>query len=222
MASQIDFLIDKLDTFEIVRDQIAQILADEIAEQQVLAIAAAKDPELWNLSIFTERWSPWERFRDDKTEVPVVNVWYDRSSFQQAASNVVERQQVEGTFNIDMVAQGVAKSDGAAGQIAGDEAAAFNVQRATRLVRNILMASQFTYLDLRPVVGRRWVQTVESFQPAQGEQAVPRISAMRLTLAVVFDEFNPQFTPETLEEVGVTIKRGLDGSVLAKQEFPIT
>ena len=221
MVSQIDTLIDKQDTFEIVRDQIAQILADEIAEQQVLAAAASKDPELWNLSIFTERYSPWERFRDDKAEVPVVNVWYDRSAFQQAASNVVDHQQVDGTFNIDMVAQGVAGTDGGTGQIVADEAAALNVQRAARLVRNILMASQYTYLDLRPIVGRRWVQTVESFQPAQGEQAVPRISAMRLTLAVVFDEFSPQFTPETLDEVGVTIKRGLDGSVLAKQEFPI-
>ena len=219
MVSQIDFLIDKQDTFEIVRDQIAQILADEIAEQKILAAAATEDVALWDLSIFTERYSPWERFRDDQTEVPVVNVWYDRSAFQMAASNVVSEQQVEGTFNIDMVAQGVAKSDGGTGQIAADEAAAFNVQRAARLVRNILMASQYTYLSLQPIVGRRWVQTVESFQPAQGEQAVPRISAMRLTLAVVFDEFSPQFTPETLEEVGVTIKRGLDGSVLAKQEF---
>lgn len=221
MVSQIDFLIDKQDSFEIVRDQIAQILADEIAEQQVLAASAAKDTDLWNLIIFTERYSPWERFRDDKTEVPVVNVWYDRSTFDQSASNVVDHQQVDGTFNIDVVAQGVAKSDGGAGQIVADEAAAFNVQRATRLVRNILMASQYTYLDLRPTVGRRWVQSVESFQPAQGEQATPRISAMRLTLAVVFDEFSPQFTPETLDQVGVTIKRGLDGNVLAKQEFPI-
>ena len=46
-------LIDKLDTFEIVRDEIAAILATEIASQEALA-AGEPDPTLWRLRVFLE------------------------------------------------------------------------------------------------------------------------------------------------------------------------
>ena len=55
-------LIDKQDNFEIVRDQIAAILVNEVASQMALATAEAKDPEDWNLQIFTERSNPWEKW----------------------------------------------------------------------------------------------------------------------------------------------------------------
>lgn len=42
-------LIDKQDSVEIIRDQIAAILVQEIANQQALAIADSKDPALWTL-----------------------------------------------------------------------------------------------------------------------------------------------------------------------------
>ena len=40
-------LIDKQDSFEIVRDKIALILANEIASQQVLAKADSRNPDDW-------------------------------------------------------------------------------------------------------------------------------------------------------------------------------
>jgi len=216
----IDTLIDKLDTFEIVRNQIAQILADEVASQMALATTATKDPELWDMTIFAERFNPWELLRDSKSIVPVVNVWYDRSTFNKSASNVVARQQTDGVFNIDIVANGNAADDGAGGHTPGDKDAITNVQRGARLARNIIMSANYTYLDLRGIVGRRWIANVQSFQPDQGNQASPRAAGMRITLNAVFDEFSPQFTPEVLEGVDVTIKRDTDGKVLAKMEFP--
>lgn len=216
----IDALIDKQDTFEIVRDAIAQILADEVAAQQALATAAGKDATLWDMGVFTERFNPWEMMRDQPSAVPVVHVWYDRSNFQMGASNVVEKQQVEASFNIDLIARGTAEDIVGAGHVPGDKDAIFNVQRAARLTRNILMADLYTYLGLRGTVGRRWISSIESFQPDQGEHGTPRVAGMRISLSVIFNEFSPQYTPETLEGVSVSIQRDIDGKVLAKMEFP--
>ena len=61
-------LIDKQDNSEIVRDQIAAILATEVANQQALATADGKDPADYKLRIYTERSNPWEAFLNDQTD----------------------------------------------------------------------------------------------------------------------------------------------------------
>lgn len=101
-------LIDKQDTVEIIRDQIAAILALETTAQQALATAAAKDPDLWKLRIYQERANPWENLpskTDDRS--PVVNVWWDSSTFDMSASNIVERQKSSATINIDCYGYGI-------------------------------------------------------------------------------------------------------------------
>jgi len=71
-------LIDKQDSFEIIRDQIAAILSTEVASQMALAIAEAKEPNDWKMRIFIERSNPWEQWLNNPTEdkSPIVNVWY--------------------------------------------------------------------------------------------------------------------------------------------------
>ena len=93
MTAKITELIDKDDNFEVVRDKIAQILADEIANQMVLAVDGGKDPDLWKLRIFAERSAPWAQWLDDQTdESPIVNVWFDNHSVDLKASNAISRQ----------------------------------------------------------------------------------------------------------------------------------
>ena len=68
----IDTLIDKQDTFEIVRDQIAAILATEVASQMSKAVEAEKDPALWKLRIFAERFNPFEEWLSPTQDGTVV------------------------------------------------------------------------------------------------------------------------------------------------------
>ena len=138
-------LIDKQDSFEVIRDQIAAILATETASQMALATAATKDPQDWKMRIFTERSNPWEQWLNEQTDKsPIVNVWYDNSNFDPSASNIVERQGTDAIFNIDCYGYGVSSDDGATGHNPGDKEAALAVQKALRLVRNILMAAEYT------------------------------------------------------------------------------
>jgi len=219
----IDTLIDKQDTFEIVRDKIAQILANETASQQAMAVTAGEpDPDLWKLRVFTERANPWEQFlnnHDDRS--PIVNVWYESSSFEERSSNIMERQTTHGTFNVDVFGMGLA-TETDAGHAPGDQDAAYVLQRGLRLVRNILMAATYTYLDLRGLVGKRWIDSLESFQPQFDNQAMQQVQAGRFSFRVSFNEFSPQVTPVELELVSVDIKRDLDGAVVAEADYDYT
>lgn len=219
MVDVLQSLIDKQDSFEIVRDQIAALLVAETANQVQLAIDGGKDPELWKLKIFIERSNPWSQYqeRDFTDIIPIVNVSYQSSTFDKTKGNVSRRQQAQGRFNIDIVAVGVSKDDGNGGHTAGDKDAALNLARAIRLVRNILMAGQNRHLQLQGLVGERWPQTIEQFQP-EGDTS-KNFAASRFVLAVEFNEFSPQFEPENLESIGITIFDAVDGEVLIEAEY---
>lgn len=224
----IDALIDKQDSFEIVRDQIATILVNEVASQMALASLAGKDPEDWKLRIFTERSNPWEVFLDEDgitaDDSPVVNVWYSTSNFPGNAGSTVERQKTEGIYNIDCYGYGVSQDDGATGHLPGDKEAAFEVQRALRLVRNILMAGTYTYLELRGLVWQRWPQSIEVFQPQIENQNVSQVVGARISFRVTFNEFSPQVPFTNLELVTNDVFRTENGELVAEAdyEYPLT
>lgn len=219
----LDFLIDKEDNFEVVRDQIALILATESANQMVKAVAAAEDPLLWKLDVYTERSNPWAKWANNQADrAPVINVWFDTGTFPESRGNRVSRQLLSGVYNIDCYAVGVAADVSGGGHTPGDQLAAEDAQRAFRLARNILMSNINTYLGLRRTVETRWPQSVSSFQPQQGEEAGLQTHAVRLALQVDLHEYSPQQTPGELEQLHIDIKRNADGKILAGAEYDLT
>ena len=221
----INALIDKEDNFEIVRDQIAAILTTETASQQALAKAAnKKNPKLWKLRVFTERANAIEEWRDvDPTktidESPIINVWYDNGSFPMNKGNVVERQAHDAVYNIDCYGVGFSGDNPSGGHFLGDKEAALETQRAIRLVRNILMAADYTYLGLRRTVWRRWPQSINVFQPQIDGRPVSHVVGARIALRVEFNELAPQITPETLEKIVIDTKRTEDGEIVLTAEY---
>lgn len=217
-------LIDKQDNFEIIRDQIAAILVAEVSNQMTLATAAAKDPLDWKLRIFTERSNPWEQWLNTQTDTsPIVNIWFDTSNFDQSASNTIERQKSETVYNIDCYGYGESADVVAGGHRPGDKEAALEVQRAIRLVRNILMASENTYLQLRPLVWLRWPQSITSFQPQIDGQTIQNVSGARIAFTVGFNEFSPQGDETNLLElVTIDVKRTEDGEIVLEADYDYT
>lgn len=226
----INTLIDKNDTFEVVRDQIAYILKTNVEEQKVLAAAALKDPADWDLRIFLERSNPFEEFLQDNpaSTSPIVNIWYDTQGFDRRKGNVVSRQQSDTTFNIDVYGYGVSASDGGTGQTVGDKTSALEAQRGVRLVRNILMADINTYLQLPRgnVEGGgfagRWIDNIQSFQPEIDERPVANVRALRISFSTSFNEFSPQQVYEILETIGLSVYRKETGEVYFTKEIDFT
>jgi hypothetical protein len=235
VTALITTLIDKVDNCELVRDKIAEILLVESAAQQVLAAAAdpVKDPALWKLRVFLERSNPWGEWTDARSTedagqqpidtTPIVNVAFDGWVADKKSGNVVERQKVTGTFNIDCYGYGVSADLPAGGHAPGDEAAAVEAQRAFRLVRNILMSGHYTYLGFargaNQVVWSRWPGNVNAFQPAIDGRPVAHVQAVRLQLQVEFNEFSPQVEGVTLKELSVVVTRGVGGEAFLTAQY---
>lgn len=231
MPAQIQELIVKYDNSERVRDLIASILAVEIANQQNLAQQAGRDPREWQLKIYKERANPWAEFLDPDTKdqlnnPPIVNVCMERTSITENSSNQIERQKYTGTFNIDCYGLGVSTDEFGGGHVAGDGKASLEAQRAARLVRNILMASQYTYLGNPPAparfVWRRWVDSITIFQPQLDNREVQHVVAARIAFQVDFNEFSPQYVAETLDILHATVTDAQTGEVLVTAEYDYT
>jgi hypothetical protein len=215
-------LIDKLDSFEQVRDAIVAILAAETASQQALATAAGKDPSLWAFSVYAERANPWEAYLESPSQAdPVVNVWYESSTANAAASNSIERQDMRGVFNIDCYGYAVSLET-AEGHAPGDQAAAFTACRVARLVRNIIQAGQYKHLLARGVVNERTITSVSAFQPPQQNSSMQQILAVRLTLNVRFNEFAPEYQGEPLDYLSLNVLRAEDGSTYFVADYDYT
>lgn len=220
-------LIDKQDNFEIIRDQIAAILAAEVVNQMALATAALKDPNEWKLRIFLERFLPFEEWlnvQDPDTidKSPIVNVWFENSTFEPGASNSIERQKANGIFNIDCYGYGYSSNNIAGGHNPGDKDSSFQAQKALRLVRNILMAADYYKLGLQGMVWSRWVQNITMYQPELNGQQVQQVTGARLAFAVSFNEFAPQVAEETLDYLSIDVKRTEDNQIVVDADYDYT
>jgi len=220
----IDHLIDKEDTFEIVRDRIAVILKAETQSQQTKAIAEAKDPDLWKFDVYVGRSNPWERWLNiDLTnpninKTPIVNIWFDNSNFDPAASTIIKEQKSVAIYNIDIYTLGISKDENS-GQILGDEDSQKQTHRIIRLIRNILMADVNAYLQLRNIVWSRWPDSITFWQPQLDAREVQRITGATIKFRVEFREYSPNITPRQLEQINVTLKRAEDDAILLEAEY---
>lgn len=220
----IEALVDKQDTFEIIRDQIATILVNETASQQALATAGGKDPDDWKIRVYLERADAWEQFLNPEVTdtSPICNIWVDGSDYDPSDSNIINNLKAETTYNIDIYGYGLSEADGS-GQIHGDEAAAFNAQRGYRLVRNWLYNEIYTYLDLpRGTVFSRWFTSFRELQPEYDGSQVQNIVCIRAKFRVDHRELTAQQTYELLEIINIEVKRAEDGQLLAQVVYDFT
>lgn len=221
----IDKLIDKFDSFEIVRAKIHQILTEESINQMLLAIQDQQDPVLWQLNVYQERSNPWEQYLNPKDDgfdsAPIVNIWYQSTNFEKNGSDLISSQVGVGIFNIDIYGYGQSSDNQAGGHHAGDKAAAVECQRALRLVRNIIMAGIYRNLELPPQIARdRWPQSITIFQPMQEKRAIQGVVAARIALEVKFNETSLQQDEEILELISVEVNRAADGVLYFTADYP--
>ena len=221
----IDHLIDKQDNYEIVRDKVAQILADEVINQKIKAAADAKDPALWNFTVFTEKTNPFELIETVSGKIggdaEIANVWLDSVTFNEG--DVVDRKQPDTIIHIDCVSSKSAENNAGGGiTTQADLRASLDAERIGRLVRNILMAATYTYLDMRGIVAKRWITRMQKLQPDRDDQPAQNAMAFRVTLTVSHLEDTPQITTGDLDEIIVDLKRGELDEVLASLTIDLT
>lgn len=234
MAARIENLIDKKDNNELIRDQIAAILAIEKENQKTLAQGAGQNPDLYDFKVTIERARPWfSESNSDGTENGelkngLVNVYFDSDNFDNPGSNIIETQNAKGNFILDCYGFKNSKRNGNSITEYGDEYSSYEVDRVSRLVRNIIMSATYSYLLLGrtafpdninlQIVQKRYIIRREKFFPQQNGENSENIIGERLTLRVDYIENSPQENLEVLETLITQCSRGEDGEVYFNYE----
>jgi hypothetical protein len=215
-------LIETVDTVEVIKAKIAQILTTEIASQMAKATAASEDPDLWKVRIFLERNAPFEEFLAETiTDTsPLCNITFYDSNLDGGSGNLIGNFVYTSKFWIDCYGYSKAYSTDD-GHMPGDEAASVESMRAVRLVRAILMAGEYVHLGLRPTVSMRKVARVTQYKPTSGDNMVQNISFIRIELEVRHGEVSPQVATVQLKEIFATIYRGTTGQIHAYLEYDV-
>lgn len=222
-------LIDKVDTLELVRDQIAAILLAESLNQQGFARLAGKNPDDWALRLFVERnGNCWHQFTstnegdDDASTIdptPIVNVWFDHAEYDKARSDPSGRQQATCVYHVDIYGYGVATQT-TMGHDSGEMLSAFAVQRAYRLIRNTLISPINENLQMLGVVGDRWINSFKGGGQVSASEhdkhPVENVSLGRVELEVSFLEYAPEYQGVTIEAITGTVKRTETGEIYFK------
>lgn len=228
MASPLPDLITTQDTFEIVGQRLAEIIAVNAAQQAVLAVGQP-DPTEWDLRVFTERKSPWNMWANledfQANRAPIVNVWYQSSVFDTEATADIGPQRATALYNIDIVAGGHSQDDGGTGQTPGDVEASTRLHRAARFVRQFIQADandklQFTATPF--IIQFRRVQSTTAFDPPENAAGIVALG-MRLAVMIRFEELAPVNTGETMDTIGVDITVQTEtNEVLVQLEYDVT
>jgi hypothetical protein len=218
VSAKILQLIDKQDTFEIVRDEIAAILYIEKENQKELASTAGKDPALWDFDVYLEASNPWEIIEDPIngeiiSETPLINIFYDQTTFDDSSSNFIEQQSADAIYSIDCLAAKNHLYDKTNTIQRGDKLSSLDCQRVVRLVRNIIMAAEYSYLQHQGLISLRSFQSIGMFQPNINDHPAQNVIGCRMNLAVNFLEFSPQTEPVTIELISFRCERDSDGKI---------
>jgi len=183
MAAKITYQIGQ-QNFENIRDNIGQIVADELAGQ---TYATGLNVTVWN-----------ERFiQFDQSELPAVNVSYNDTSFGDYSPT---SQRGESTYHIDIHADS-SHSDSQK----GDVAANVIVKRLAGIIRYILMSQENRFLGFAVgIIQSRWVETIETGKIT--DQDTTHTIVARIVFRVKANEEVQEVAPTTQDKTTTQIK----------------
>lgn len=183
MAKKITYQIDQ-QNFEKIRDNIGQIIADELAGQ---TYATELGVTVWN-----------ERFiQFDQSELPAVNVSYNQTSFEDYEPTA---QQGVNTYHIDVHAS-APHTDSEK----GDEVANSRVKRLAGIIRYILMSQENRFLGFDPgTIQTKVIETIETGKIS--DQDTVHTIVARIVFRVKANESVQKVPPTTQEKTVTQVK----------------
>jgi hypothetical protein len=200
----------------LVSEAVATILANEEANQRALAEAAGLDPEPLRVRVYIGRSAPitdWIDVTSDTDVSPIINVRLDRTEYP--GGNVIEQQRNQVRIPVECFAVGVA-SQSPDGFVHAETLSLERLYSVVSFARKVLMAAENTYLGMRGVVSKRWIES-ESYLPVDFDQdpRTQHVRACKLSLVADSYELSPQTTGVPMASVRVRLLKASDGQVLA-------
>lgn len=178
--------------FETVRDQIALILGDELANQFDL-----QSEPLFNATIFIERITAI-----DKTEMPCLNVFFVRSNYSDQVTAASASKSDPATYYVD-----VYTTANETPETPGYQLAAFDLHKLLGAIRYILEHPAYMRLGFETTkfIHHTRVASIEIAEPKADAEAMNSCFG-RLTFEVIFNEITAGFAGTLGQEFHTTIK----------------
>lgn len=174
-------------SFEIVRDRIGAILADEFANQALLT----GDPAL-KAKVFVERFIAFGH-----SELPAINILFDREEF--VSRTAVDAQ---GLSRYIVQCYTSAKTDDVE---RGDTKAMIKLQKMLGIVRAIIMDPKYVTLGFaNPFIWNREIESITVADPGRTPDATNSVTGRIIVLVKM---------PETTELISPTLAAGFDTTV---------
>lgn len=204
----------------VVCDAVAAILSLEEENQRRLAVEANQDPEPLRVRVYRDMSAPisdWVNTDADIDLAPIVNVRIERED--TVGGNVIEQQRCTVRVAIECFAVGVSTA-GSTGFSHAEEASLASIRSVSAFVRKVVMAGENTYLGLRGVVTKRWIESL-SYIPIDHDQtpSAQHVRACKILLSVDTYEVSPQIESVPLASIRVRLVKNSDGQVLASSVF---
>lgn len=201
-------------------NKIAEVLVNEFANQQALAVAGGKDPTPYDIRVFTNRFKPFDQFKTDFR--PLINITLSDDSTKTSVTGVYGDNQKATTILIDCFGVGIA-TETPEGHTPADLAAALSVQDAANLVRYILRADINFNLQLPLKLFNSVVMQSEQYlAPDFNEQQEAPVVAMRLMLTANVTDKTMINNGAELDSIVIDIERGDSGEIYATAEYDYT
>ena len=205
IEAQINELLERPDTVEIIRDQIAAILSLELQNQSALAEKHGKNKSDFDIKVYNENARPYDNTSGER--LYSINVVLQEIKVPLSNSRIHDQKEIA-TFHIYCIADG-----NNTGDFRDDRSATFRAWKLMRFVRRILMSEQYTYLDMRKLVTSRTFTKMEAGSP--GLVAANAITVIKASFEVQFIEFLTIQEASTFVGYDFTINPD-DGEVTAK------
>lgn len=201
------------DNIEIIRDQIAALLAIDFTNQAELAAeAGVRSKKDYDVTVYVENENPLQYVDDENPEsnpFPCVNVSVD-SSENEKGTGSVNKQSMAATIYLDCYATGNTGSSEDFGM-----RASLKAWKTARLCRRILRAEKNTFFRLMGIVGNvGW--KFQAYEPDNSQSAI-RVRVVRITLTVPYVE-DVEITSGVLDWEINGIITDEDGKVLVGSE----
>lgn len=168
--------------FELIRDRIGEILANELNNQATLKSDESLNSD--NLTVWTERFIPF-----DKEELPAINVALSSGDYSGETPVTADGSYL---YTIDIFTKAKTKKNGTSLEL-GDKKSSLQCQMITGLCRSILMNSLYLTLGFeRGYIHRRKINSLNVAQLKEQEGIYPFMIRLEMTVKV---------TETTIEEL---------------------
>lgn len=201
-------------------DKIAEILVNEFANQQALAVLAAVDPTPYDIRVFADRFDPLDQFKKDSR--PLINITLSDDSTRTAVTATYGDNQKAVTILIDCFGVGVA-SETVEGHTPADLDASRDAKAAANLVRYILAADINQNLQLPLKLFNSVVMQSEQYlAPDFNSRQEKPVVAMRLMLVANVTDKTMINNGVELDQIVIDVERGNSGEIYATAEYNYT